>query len=258
MIHLGGKMPGTRASLPQNIGRRMNMNKTIQEIHDQYAALEKTVTLMEKNRESFRAFFQNAAPSWIIAAGCGSSFLLSESIAATASLQTGISSFAVPGGDLMLHMEQYAPLFAGKPLLLTVSRSGATSEVLYAIRELKGRYPALKTVCIACTNGSPIAAESDLVIVRSETAIQVNIAVTRAFVAVRQMIYDNSPLKRLSNLEEDFKELKSDLEEIFSDYNDINEDTRAQLDAINTTLAELQSKQKSTSRRPVGFIQPEE
>ena len=95
-------------------------------------------------------------------------------------------------------------------------------------------------------------------VLRSETAIQVNIAVTRAFVAVRQMIYDNSPLKRLSNLEKDFKELKSDLEEIFSDYNDINEDTRAQLDAINTTLAELQSKQKSTSRRPVGFIQPEE
>ncbi|MBD5168754.1 MAG: SIS domain-containing protein [Oscillibacter sp.] len=140
------------------------MNKTIQEIYDQYAALEKTVTLIEKDRDSLRTFFQNAAPSRIIAVGCGSSFLLSESIAATASLQTGISSFAVPGGDLMLHMEQYAPLFAGKPLLLTVSRSGATSEVLYAIRELKGRYPALKTVCIACTNGSPIAAESDLVI----------------------------------------------------------------------------------------------
>ena len=95
-------------------------------------------------------------------------------------------------------------------------------------------------------------------VLRNETAIEINRGIMRAFVTIRQMIADNSPLKRLSNLENDFKELKSDLEEIFSDYNDINEDTRAQLDAINTTLAELQPKPKSTSRRPVGFIRPEE
>ncbi len=91
-------------------------------------------------------------------------------------------------------------------------------------------------------------------VLRSETAIQVNIAVTRAFVAVRQMITENSPLKRLSTLEKNFNELKQDLEEIFADYNDINEDTRAQIEAINTTLAELQAKPKAQSRRPVGFI----
>lgn len=94
-------------------------------------------------------------------------------------------------------------------------------------------------------------------VLRSETAIQVNIAVTRAFVAVRQMITDNSPLKRLSTLEKNFEELKQDLEEIFADYNDINEDTRAQIEAINTTLAELQTKPKAASHRPVGFIKPE-
>lgn len=95
-------------------------------------------------------------------------------------------------------------------------------------------------------------------VLRSETAIQVNIAVTRAFVAVRQMITDNSPLKRLSTLEKNFNELKQDLEEIFADYNDINEDTRAQIEAINTTLAELQAKPKNTPRRLVSFIKPKE
>lgn len=90
-------------------------------------------------------------------------------------------------------------------------------------------------------------------VLKSPIAIQVNIGIMRAFVAVRQMIAPNQVALRLTNLEKNFEELKQDLEEIFSDYNDINEDTRAQLDAINTTLAELQSKTKYTPRPRIGF-----
>ena len=93
-------------------------------------------------------------------------------------------------------------------------------------------------------------------VLNSTTAIQINMSIMRAFVAVRQMIADNSPLKRLSTLEKNFNELKQDLEDIFADYNDINEDTRAQIEAINNSIAELQTKQKSLPRRPVGFMPP--
>ncbi len=82
--------------------------------------------------------------------------------------------------------------------------------------------------------------------------------IMRAFVAIRQMVADNSPFKRLSALEKNFNELKQDLEEIFADYNDINEDTRAQIEAINTTLAELQARPANRPHRPVGFIKPKE
>lgn len=95
-------------------------------------------------------------------------------------------------------------------------------------------------------------------LLNSDIAIQVNINIMRAFVAIRQMIADNSPLNRLNTLEKNFNELKQDLEEIFADYNDINEDTRAQIEAINTTLAELQAKTTVKPRRPVGFIKPKE
>lgn len=91
-------------------------------------------------------------------------------------------------------------------------------------------------------------------VLASKTAIQINMSIMRAFVTIRQMITDNSPLNRLSTLEKNFNELKQDLEEIFTDYNDINEDTRAQIEAINTTLAELQAKPSNKPRRPVGFI----
>ena len=50
------------------------------------------------------------------------------------------------------------------------------------------------------------------------------------------------------------------MEEIFADQNDINEDTRIQLELINQTLAELQVHQKLSDKphRPIGFIRPEE
>lgn len=90
-------------------------------------------------------------------------------------------------------------------------------------------------------------------VLKSPIAIQVNIGIMRAFVAVRQMISANPMAVRLSVLEKNFEELKQDLEEIFTDYNDINEDTRAQLEAINTTLAELQANPGRKQRPRIGF-----
>ncbi len=69
-----------------------------------------------------------------------------------------------------------------------------------------------------------------------------------------QIVMSNSFALRLSTLEKNFEELKQDLEEIFTDYNDINEDTRAQLEAINLALADLQAvNKKNTTRRRIGF-----
>lgn len=81
----------------------------------------------------------------------------------------------------------------------------------------------------------------------------------RAFVAIRQLIA-NPPPDKHSLLQKEVKELKQYIEEIFTDQNDINEDTRMQLELINQTLAELQVHQKLSDkpRRPIGFIQPEE
>ena len=53
--------------------------------------------------------------------------------------------------------------------------------------------------------------------------------------------------------------LKEEVNEILADQNDINESTRAQLDAISTALAELQAKPAvEKPRRPIGFIQPKD
>jgi len=52
--------------------------------------------------------------------------------------------------------------------------------------------------------------------------------------------------------------LKEYVEEIFTGQNDINEDTGIQLELINETLAELQTKKKESEkpRRPIRFVIP--
>lgn len=96
-------------------------------------------------------------------------------------------------------------------------------------------------------------------VLNSETAIEINKGIMRAFVAIRQLIA-NPPPDKHSLLQKEVKELKQYIEEIFTDQNDINEDTRMQLELINQTLAELQVHQKLSDkpRRPIGFIRQEE
>ena len=96
-------------------------------------------------------------------------------------------------------------------------------------------------------------------VLNSKAAIQVNMGIMRAFVAVRQMISLPSATQFLQ-LQNEVKELKDYLEEVFTDQNDINEDTRMQLELINQTLAELQTQRKLAEkpRNPIGFIKPKE
>lgn len=94
-------------------------------------------------------------------------------------------------------------------------------------------------------------------VLNSDIAIQVNINIMRAFVAVRQM-RANPTVDKTTKLQQEVNELKEYIEEVFTDYNDINEDTRIQLDLINKTLAELQVQKKLSDkpRNPVGFVKP--
>ena len=74
-------------------------------------------------------------------------------------------------------------------------------------------------------------------------AIEINIQIIRAFIAVRHLI-SNPPIDRVDKLKDEIKALKDYIEEVFTDYNDINDDTCMQLELINQTLAELQAKRR--------------
>ena len=60
-------------------------------------------------------------------------------------------------------------------------------------------------------------------VLNSEIAIEVNMGIMRAFVAVRQLIA-NSPTDKIGEIKNELKELKEYIKEMFADQNDINED----------------------------------
>ncbi len=96
-------------------------------------------------------------------------------------------------------------------------------------------------------------------VLNSEIAVEVNIVIMRAFVAIRQMILQ-PPINNIDKLQHELNELREYVEEFFTDQNDINEDTRIQIELINQALAGLQVKNKEQIRkeRPrIGFIRPE-
>jgi len=90
-------------------------------------------------------------------------------------------------------------------------------------------------------------------ILNSDIAINVNISIMRAFVAIRQMIA-SPKTNKIDELEKRMDAIENYIEEVFSDYNDINDDTRMQLELINQTLAELQVKDRGCKeRKQIGY-----
>lgn len=95
-------------------------------------------------------------------------------------------------------------------------------------------------------------------VLRSSTAIQINIQIVRAFIAMRNLLIE-SPIDATAELQTEIKELKAYIEEVFTDYNDINEDTRIQIELINQSLAELHADKRlcAKPRKRIGFITEE-
>ena len=96
-------------------------------------------------------------------------------------------------------------------------------------------------------------------VLNSKTAIQINMSIMRAFVTIRHIAF-TPPKDELQELQNDVRQLKEYIEDVFTDYNDINEDTRIQLELINKTLAELQIQKKlfNKPRNPIGFVKPKQ
>ena len=98
-------------------------------------------------------------------------------------------------------------------------------------------------------------------VLSSKVAIQANRKIMRAFVAYRHLAELPIAATYL-DLRKQIEDIRKEMNDILTDQNDINESTRAQLDAISTALAELQSSRSQIAtlkpRKPIGFIQPEE
>ena len=92
-------------------------------------------------------------------------------------------------------------------------------------------------------------------LLRSEIAVKANINIMRAFFQMQEalLIVSNTQLQ-LEQIRSEIKQLRTDMNDTLADQNDINESTRAQLEAISDALMELQNQGKDSLVLPeIGY-----
>lgn len=93
-------------------------------------------------------------------------------------------------------------------------------------------------------------------VLTSEVAIQANIRIMRAFVAMRKRLSELSAQQmQIERLEMKVDRLNEYVETILRDQNEINEETAMQLELINESIAQLNASQEANKNRPkIGFV----
>ena len=143
--------------------------------------------------------------------------------------------------------------FEGEDYMFQLTKEECLRSQIVTLNEAQGKH--LKYMPYAFTMLGTAMLSS---VLRSETAIQTNRKIMRAFVAYRHLAEMPIAATYLE-LKKDIEAVRTEMNDILADQNDINESTRAQLDAISTALAELQAKPADTkTRKPIGFIQPKD
>jgi hypothetical protein len=95
-------------------------------------------------------------------------------------------------------------------------------------------------------------------VLRSDTAIEINRGIMRAFVELRRL--NQLAATSYHELQKEISDVKNYIEDILRDQNDINEEHDAQLAAISEALTELQMKKRQDKpRRRIGYdVKPDE
>lgn len=135
-----------------------------------------------------QSWLESRAFDHVIVTGCGSTYYLALT-AARLLRQAGCHALACPASELLLHSKSIC-IPGHRYLLLSVSRSGLTSETLRAQQHFIAGFRS-PVVTVTCDSGSPLATESDLVIA-IDVAQEASVAQTRSFssmlVALQQLV----------------------------------------------------------------------
>lgn len=129
------------------------------ELRDQFAALDKTFLHIDGRKNELHSFMENVQRICVL--GCGSSYCIAKSSALQFSQLTGIASWAVAAGDLLVNFDDYKNLLKGAALLL-LSRSGSTSELILAAKKCREFDPDIKIISICAVDGAPVTEIADL------------------------------------------------------------------------------------------------
>jgi glucosamine--fructose-6-phosphate aminotransferase (isomerizing) len=137
-----------------------------------------TLAYVQRQRSTVEQAWGRAAPDRVLFTGCGSTHYLALTAASLFQQLTGVPARACPASELVLFPDSVLA-HPQKTLLVTVSRSGTTSETVAAANRFRQR-GGRAVWCITCDPASELAQASDLVL-SAEAAQEQSVAQTRSF-----------------------------------------------------------------------------
>jgi len=153
-------------------------SKTLREILTQFKAWETAIHEMLKQETFLRQLFRQRGFAEVVFTGCGSSYYSALTAAAFFQTLTGIRARGVPASELFFFpsssLAKHGPI-----LLVAISRSGETSETIWAVRTFKERCNG-DVLAVSCYEKSTLVAESDLSFIAKE-AKEESVVQTRSF-----------------------------------------------------------------------------
>lgn len=177
---------------------------TRSEIASQPTVWEATWDGISAQKEALQQQLAGLRERPFVVTGCGSTYYLALHTASVLR-SVGINAWAFPASELVFFPMQHLPKDF---VLLTISRSGTTTETLWAMDAYRKAVPAnSKIITITCVPETPMIEKSDVVLI-SPAAQEVSVAQTRSFcsmVIMGQMLAglltgDDARLQRLRGL----------------------------------------------------------
>ncbi|MCL2741896.1 MAG: SIS domain-containing protein, partial [Oscillospiraceae bacterium] len=133
---------------------------TGREAFAQYAALDRTFGLFAGRLDDMERAMGTRPDGAVCFIGCGSSYCLAKSAALALGRRARRRSMAFAAGDALVNYDSYAGILRDATLV-TLSRSGSTSEVVDLVTRAKADYGA-PHVAVCANTGSRLSALADL------------------------------------------------------------------------------------------------
>jgi len=155
----------------------MRGERTLQEILEQAAAWAAAIRSFDGATPALDRLFRESNPDEVLFTGCGSSYYLSLTAAAAFQQVSGLRARAVPASEI-LQFPGGVFVPGARPLLVASSRSGTTTETVWALEAARRR--GIATLSLTCASRSPLARRADLCI-PSPRGREASVVMTKSF-----------------------------------------------------------------------------
>ncbi len=154
---------------------------TFAEITSQPEIWREAIASFHQQSAELQALWNKGRFDAVLFTGCGSTYYLAHASAALFQQLTGIPARAYPASEIVLFPELvFRP--TSNALLVTISRSGETTETVEAVRIYRQR-GGTSVITVTCSSTSTLAKQADLVFA-IDRAQETSLAQTRSFASM--------------------------------------------------------------------------